>query len=266
MRLRPRFSLRTLLIATILIGIAWPATVNWLRQPARVKAMAAAKRSSAIIVYDCQVVPDEGSPSGHSNPWLRMSPIWKSSDEVPPADIATRLSGDPFFWSHVVYVEFPHCQCGGGCPPVDDDSLLALAGFPRFKRLRTEWYQGGYITDRGIRVVESLPDLEQLDLPFSNIGDEGLKSIARCSKLKFLAVYAPALTAAGARELARLPELEMLILESEALSTRCLTDLASAPSLKRLELYGNRLYDADIRAFHERRPDCVLVTGTPRAR
>ncbi len=86
--------------------------------------------------------------------------------------------------------------------------------------------------------ISSLPNLKQLVIAGSDIGDEDVAKIARSKSLKVLCLANNDITDEGVKELISLKTLEWLDLTQTPVTAKCAKYLAQMPNLRKVELEG----------------------------
>jgi hypothetical protein len=72
-----------------------------------------------------------------------------------------------------------------GSRELTDDGLLYLARMPQLERLTLNEYPGGRLTDRGLEVLNSLPNLRRFEMTWqSGITDRGIANLRACNRLE----------------------------------------------------------------------------------
>lgn len=67
---------------------------------------------------------------------------------------------------------------------MDDEALKQLARIPQLRELRMNQYPGG-VTDRGLEVLQHLPELRVFEICWqSGITDKGISYLRRCEQLE----------------------------------------------------------------------------------
>jgi ribosomal protein L15 len=94
--------------------------------------------------------------------------------------------------------------------PIDNEAMKVFSGLPTLKRLYLNELSS--ISDAGIRNLESLKDLELLEIWESPITDESLGTIAKLASLKTLIIRVTDITDAGLEKLLAMPKLESVTL------------------------------------------------------
>ena len=73
----------------------------------------------------------------------------------------------------------------GGSRQLGDDGLLHLARMPQLRELDLNEYPGGKLTDRGLQVLRSLPNLRKLEMTWQRgISDAGAANLRACDRLE----------------------------------------------------------------------------------
>src|SRR6185436_17893723 len=106
------------------------------------------------------------------------------------------------------------------------------------------------LTDEGVRHLQGLAKLEQLDLSGTAITDRGLDVLRHLPSLKRLSLAGTRITDEGASQLRHCHELEHLNLAWTATGDGALRALAGKPKLRQL-LSGAYVTDAGIPLMHE---------------
>ena len=167
-----RYSLRTLLLAMVVISLALGWFTARMKKAKRQKAAVSAIVSlSGLVVFDDQ--PDDLTAAPTVSPvprWLR------------------NLLGDDFFRTAVHVVAF------------NDASMEAVRELPEIRRLD---FVGGPATDAGLVHVRGLSQLETLNLSDTQITDAGLKYLKGLTQLRELCLRGTSVTSEGVRKLQR---------------------------------------------------------------
>jgi hypothetical protein len=107
-------------------------------------------------------------------------------------------------------------------------------------------YTGNPVADADLAVLGELPDLLNLDLCHTGIGDEGLTHIAKLKKLRHLDLRRTRVTDAGLARLAELKSLEFVDLDNTRVTRRGIEGLKQAiPGLKTSPIVGGDMADWD---------------------
>lgn len=239
-----RYGLRTLLIATTVLGIAlgWVGNVLVHVRSQR-KAVAKISELGGKCAYE-NLLSD------------RDSELW--------VKFLRRVVDDDTF-AHVVAVSFEFDEHS----EVSDNDLAAIASFPR---LQSVDLCGSRLTDNGLRHLESLSQLKRLTLyetritaiglsasriadrldtlsvGGSTVNDASLEEIGRLANLRYLAVHrAPEFTDAGMAHVANLGQLETLEIYKTSVTDQGLVHLHSLPHLSELTLNSCAISDSGVR-------------------
>lgn len=114
-----------------------------------------------------------------------------------------------------------------------DPGLRYLARLPDLQVLDLSYSQ---VTDDGLRWIAGIKDLRELNLVGTPIGDEGLKHLAGLTSLQRLEFNSRKVTGAGLRSLAKLENLEQLRIADAAIDDASLENLAGLSKLTYLAL------------------------------
>lgn len=184
---------------------------------------------------------------------IRTGRVWNTECDC-ARDETTFFCGRPP--SHSVVVAFRNnspddlwpVEREPGRRPLMDQDFRLLARFPDLRRLLVE--DEPAVTDQGVQVVESLPQLERLFLEKVSITDRSIASIVKCSKLQHLSLASDALTDAGAAQLASLRDLKYLYLESKAVTGEFLKSFYDR-GVGRIELFCPNVSDETLDAARD---------------
>jgi Leucine-rich repeat (LRR) protein len=124
-----------------------------------------------------------------------------------------------------------NCRVTGGIQVSD----LGLAKLSKLKKLRRLDVSGAQLTPAGLKVLQSLPQLERLSL--WNV---------------------PALDDSAAAVLAAIPSLVNLDMSYTSISDEGLRSLAALPNLKLLYLTETKVAPEAVEAFRKEKPDCFV--------
>ena len=117
--------------------------------------------------------------------------------------------------------------------PFSDDGLKSLLAKVRPVGLD---FSGSEISDRGLRELPSEQSrLRLLDLSFTRVGDEGLKTVASLSELRHLSLIGCKVTDCGTNSLARLRQLREIYLAKTAVSSQAAEQLRRRIPMCRIE-------------------------------
>ena len=224
-RRRIRFSLRTLFLLLIIVGIWLDHRVT--RATKQRLAVAeiqnvAEKYSPASIEYTYQF-DATGKPVPNQEP---LWPLW-----------LREATGEDFFVTAI------GVSLDG--TTASDSDLIHLKGIPHLKRLDLEWTS---VTDHGMQSLAKYKALERLDLQETKVSDAGLRYVADLSRLRLLLLGSSSpgnsqITDTGLAHLAKLSRLEVLTLWHTNLRGEGLKHLVSLSDLRQLNLRGTPIDD-----------------------
>jgi Leucine Rich Repeat (LRR) protein len=204
-----QFQLRTLLVFTVLCGIA----ARWVGDPIiKVRRQAKAVeaiRASGGYCYDCQGV--------------QMVPAWLQSLLGRNREMSV---------SHAVF------------PKDSGDAEMALLDdLPNlFDLMRC----GSGVTDAGLEHVKGLTNLRSLNLSHTQITDGGLQCLARLTNLQELYLQDTRITAAGLKHVKGLTNLETLDVSHTQITDAGLQHLKDLKRLDHLWINGTEISDAGL--------------------
>jgi hypothetical protein len=112
------------------------------------------------------------------------------------------------------------------------------------------------VTDGGLKHLDALGNLENLDLGWNDVSDAGLKELAACKELRALLVFRTKVTDAGLKHLAGLGHLQHLSLQWTAVTDRGLKDLVGCKELRVVLVEGAKVTEAGAAALEKARPGC----------
>ena len=114
--------------------------------------------------------------------------------------------------------------------------------------------------DAGLRAIGALPQIERLELWFSNVTDRGVANVAQLKRLRWLSLEASKITDDSLRYVAALPRLERLVLADTAVTDDGLEFLRVSTHLKYLNLEGTRVTPEGVRRLGQALPNCRIET------
>ncbi len=128
-------------------------------------------------------------------------------------------------------------------PYIDDDGMAAVG---RLKRLEAFYqWNGEHITDAGVAHLRDMPRLRTIHLGMSQVGDRGMEMLGSLPNLENLSMQRNKFTDAGLVHLAGHPKLKELwighIEEVSPISVRGVVHLAKIPNLEELDLQHTRV-------------------------
>jgi hypothetical protein len=115
-------------------------------------------------------------------------------------------------------------------------------------------------TDAGLEVVGDLPQLEGLDLWFSDATDRGLANLKALKRLRILSLEATKITDGSLKHVAALPRLERLVLADTAVTDTGLEFLRSSTHLEYINLEGTHVTPEGVRRLSQALPNCEIIT------
>ena len=223
-----RFSLRTLLIGTAVLGAILGLISNELIRVRRHReAVRTVRRLGGMYAYYCD---GQCQPRG---PWwlaIVCDDLYADEEVVCFCSKGNEGLRDEDLR---VLTEFPRLRvveiCASG---ITDDGLVHLENVRGLRRLVLHETQ---VTGAGLRRLRKTP-IEQLVLGQSAVSDETLECLDSFKRLKKLALYNTSVTDAGLQKLGRARDLEQLFLEKMAISDEGMRHVADLEGLKVLDL------------------------------
>ena len=166
-------------------------------------------------------------------------------------------------------------QCG-----LTDVGVERLGKLSKLEYLDLNWQPG--ITDRGLAVVERMPQLSALSLINTSVTDKGLSSLrqlplnalflsdtkvtdtgmmtlAGLRSLEVIELNGTSVGDDGVAQLASLPKLRTLALQKTALTDRGLNHLATTRSLQTLHVGGTKVTVEGITTLRKALPNCKIT-------
>jgi hypothetical protein len=114
--------------------------------------------------------------------------------------------------------------------------------------------------DAGLEAVRDLPDIECLDLWWSQITDRGLSNIECLHRLREITIYETSISDEGLKHIASLRQLESLGLAHTCVSDKGLEQLQGLSRLKWLDLKGTKVTVDGVRRLRTILPTCEILT------
>jgi len=166
-------------------------------------------------------------------------------------------------------------QCG-----LTDVGVERLGTLSKLQYLDVNWSSG--ITDRGLAVVERMPQMSTLSLINTSVTDKGLSSLhqlplnalflsdtkvtdagmtmlAELRSLEVLELNGTSVGDEGVAQLASLPKLRTLALQKTALTDRGLEHLETVRSLQTLYVGGTKVTAAGVASLQKKLPNCKIT-------
>jgi hypothetical protein len=106
--------------------------------------------------------------------------------------------------------------------------------------------------------------VSDLHLAGTDVGDAGLKSLAKLSKLSILNLSKSKVTDEGMETLQSLPELANLLLDETAVTDAGLKAIANFPALKRLSLYQSKVTPDGVKTLKNAMPSLTVDYQPPK--
>ncbi|WP_146461942.1 hypothetical protein [Rubripirellula tenax] len=131
---------------------------------------------------------------------------------------------------------------------VDDSMMSALEDNDS---IETFIVDKGIVTDAAMPTIAALPNLRQLRLRLSPIGDEGFRELSKCPSLMFLNLPQCECTAEGIAALASLPRLRQLRIGSPKLGNDATREIAKIQTLRTVHLIKVPVTDEGLKLLAE---------------
>jgi hypothetical protein len=229
-----QFNMRALLAFTAVVGVASGWLANEIRQADRQrKTVHASERAGCGVFYDYNF-GEAGSLQFYTGrrPGETRLHDWLGKD----------------FFHDVV-----------GARAATDEGLALLRELTSIRRLYMDHSQ---VTDAGMRVVASFPNLEELDLrDASQVGDAGLMHVRNPAHLKRLLLRRTRVSDAGMGFLCDLNNLEVLDLGMTPVTGEGLKQLAPLTRLRELTFWGNAIDDEAVASVRQMKELEILDLG-----
>jgi Leucine Rich repeat len=238
-----QFSLRSLLIATVIIAVlcGWLGSQFEQRRKQQ-EAVREVVKAGGDVLYDYERV--EGDRH------------WEPRAEPPGPAWLRNLLGEDFF-GDIEYVAFYDDATSTDAKLATIEKLISLRGVN---------LEESNVTDGGLEHLAGLERLEYLWLSRTRITNDGLVNLRRLSKLKLLNVSHTEITDDGLANLKRLTELEYLDLSENPLTDTALEHLNVLTGLKWLSLWGTGVTDAGVNLLQKALPRCKIYNAAGKVR
>lgn len=130
------------------------------------------------------------------------------------------------------------------CRQITDAGLAHLKDVATIRELVIE-NRSKKITDDGLKVLATLPQLEELSIFGDAVTDASLESIGKLTKLRKLQIFSKGTTKAGYKHLAGLVNLEEIYVGDigSEIDDECLQHMKAMTKLKKLDIRGDKLTD-----------------------
>jgi hypothetical protein len=145
------------------------------------------------------------------------------------------------------------------CCAMKDQELQELAHLVSLRSLNLGG--GLLLSDRGLKEVARLENLQALYLFYTPVTDAGLRELPGLKDLQALDLFSTQVTDAGLRHLTELRKLQALNLGRTRVTDAGLRELARLKSLRWLDLSGTEVTAAGIAALQKDLPRCKIITG-----
>jgi Leucine-rich repeat (LRR) protein len=146
-------------------------------------------------------------------------------------------------------------QFSAGTSSLNDAGLKNLAACSNLEILRVGNCMG--ITDKGFAALESLTNLQDLDLWRTRITDASVAVVAKLNKLRRLRLTGTAIGDPFIMQLKEMPDLATIELANTKVTDASLAHLKDFPSLKLITSYGTGVTDAGAKPLIEKGIDVI---------
>ena len=138
--------------------------------------------------------------------------------------------------------------------PIDDQIFLSLRNCPRLENLslfRTR------VSGVNIEMLQSLP-LKWIELPSSQLNDQGLAKLAKFPHLRQLEIGSTAVSDQGMKALSAAPKLVSLSIRDTQVTDEGMAALATLESLEKIRIRDTLITPDAIQEFLKINPDCKI--------
>jgi hypothetical protein len=247
-----QFSLRTLLVSTIIIAVA----CGWLGKRIEQKrkdreTVAAIIKLGGIVTYDYQTEDLRANPSGPG--WLRdmlgdnffneVDGVWLRNATDADAGVAN-LKG----LTQLRVLNLWKTKIGDG-------PLLHVKELTQLQELNLE---GTSVTDVGLPTLKGLTQLRGLSLARTRVSDTGLDHLKGLAQLQMLLLDNTTIGDAGLENLKGLTQLHTLKLAHTEVSDGGLENLKGLTQLQELDLSFTNVTDAGVKKLQKSLPNCKI--------
>lgn len=241
LRLWPRFSLRTLLVAVLVASVPLGWVARRFRQVRKQREAVQEIARHGGTAMQCHLLGPSDDGDAYCPNWLRQL----LDDDFFTSINYVSLSGPSVTDREIdVLQALPEMRsltltdCG-----VTDEGLSRLKSSASLESLSVE---GSGISDRGLIHVVVLPHLEYLSLSNTPVTDVGLAKLRRLSRLQLLRVDGTKVTDDGLVHLKAFRHLETLSLDNTQITDAGLAHLRELPALRDLYLENTRVTDEGV--------------------
>lgn len=256
-RRRWQFSLRTVLVVTLLLSVWLGIKANHAHRQRR--AVEAIRDLGGTVVYDYQVSERTLNFAGSSEVVATVD----LEREPKPSWLRDVLGDDWFDEVHYVIAR-GEVMIAGARFARDFPSDLARRGpalleqVANLSSLRRLVATDRLATDDALAHLRALPHLKHLDLSFNEISDEGLSHLVELRELETLSLSYVPITDQGLAHLGRLTSLQYMALTGTEVSDAGLEHLRGLTNLAELHLSNTQVTDQGVERLSRALPDLVV--------
>ncbi|WP_417395456.1 protein kinase domain-containing protein [Gimesia chilikensis] len=139
---------------------------------------------------------------------------------------------------------------------IDDSGLAHLSGLTKLKKFYA--HMNPKITDKGVKSLSGMQELEVLTVGATGITDAGLKQLSGLEQLTLLAIYNTRISDDGLGHLTKLKHLNELELQLTPITDAGLKHLSSMKQLRKLNLKETKVTLKGIAALKQALPKCKI--------
>jgi Leucine Rich repeat len=239
-----RFSLRSLLISTLIcaVGSAWVARKIEQKRRER-EAVDAIRKLGGAVYYDYEAVKG-AEPRGP--PWLRN--LFGQNFFGDVVGVHLDKSPGPVWLTRIHELTFRDAQA-------DETGRVHLEEMPD---LRTLTLEGARVTDTELAHLGGLAHLHTLSFQGTKVSDAGLAHLKALTELTTLDLQGTNVTDEGLVNLNTLPQLQLLDLSLTNVTDAGLLKLKSLTQLRSLRVRYTRVTDAGMKNLQKALPNCQI--------
>ena len=231
-----RFSLRTLLLAMLVLG----AGLGWFA-----KKLKEAREQQAAV----QAIEKLGGYAAYSeNLYYEQFGYWLPANQQP------RWGQQPW-WEKLLGIDFRSIRYIRFSPQTADDDLTILKGL---KYIRELYLSKTLVTDAGLEHLKGLSQLHSLYLTGTPITDAGLVKFAGLKQINTLDLGATQITDVGLAQLSGLKQLRVLHIQDTQIADDGIKHLVELKQLKELWLTDEQITDVGIEKLKESLPNLKI--------